>query len=58
MEYKKGKKNWEAYREGYNNPGQFDQQKLLARNDDIARAIIAGITDRSKDNLTENVKFK
>ena len=58
MDYEKGKKHWKHYREGYNNPGQWDQKKLLAQNDDITRAIISGITDRKADDFNGVSKFK
>lgn len=42
-EYKKG------FRQGYNNPKQFDQVKLLASNTELAKGVIAGITQQAHD---------
>ena len=52
----KAKKN-KAYREGYNNPNSFNQEKLLNNNSLFAKDVIRGITDRAKDNKTNAVKF-
>ena len=56
--YQKGKRHWKYYREGYNNPSQFDQKKLLSRDDEITRAIVCGITDRKQDDFNGVSKFK
>lgn len=50
--YKKG------FARGYNNPGQFDQDKLLKSNCDLAKGVIAGICQRAKDEKENNVSFK
>lgn len=50
--YKRG------FRKGYNNPGQFDQTKLLKFDDDLAKGIIAGICERAKDVVNNIVVFK
>ena len=50
--YKKG------FRKGYNNPGQFDQSKLLKFDDDLAKGVIAGICQRMQDNANNTVVFK
>ena len=47
-----------AYCAGYNNPSQFDQNKLMASNTPIAQAVIAGITDRAKDTQAGQYKPK
>ena len=51
-EYKKG------YKEGYNNPSQFDQDKLMKSNSIMARGVIAGICHRKQDDINNTVKFK
>ena len=50
-EYKKG------YKTGYNNPGQFEQQKLLQSDSDLAKGIIDGILVRENDNVMDTVRF-
>ena len=50
--YKKG------FKRGYNNPGQFDQTKLLKSNTEIARGVIAGICQRKQDDVNGTVSFK
>ena len=50
--YRKG------YKKGYNNPGQFDQTKLLRFDNDLANGIVAGICERAKDNANNTVVFK
>ena len=47
-----------GYKNGYNNPGQYNQQKLLNSNKDIARGIIAGILKRTEDIKNNTVIFK
>lgn len=51
VEYRKG------YKEGYNNPSQFDQAKVKQINSDMARGIIDGICQRAKDQANGTVKF-
>ena len=46
-----------GYKKGYNNPGQFDQRKLLRFDDDLARGVIAGICQRHKDRESDIVNF-
>ena len=50
--YKKG------FKRGYNNPGQFDQTKLLKSNTEIAKGVVAGICQRQQDNANNTVSFK
>lgn len=57
MDYKKDHKLWKYYREGYNNPSQFTG-KTLSKNDDITKAIVAGVCDRKKDDQNRTTQFK
>ena len=50
--YKKG------YREGYNNPSQFDEQQLLKSNSNLAKGVIAGICQKRKDEQSNAVSFE
>jgi len=38
-----------GFKAGYNNPGNFNQAKLLASNTDLTRGVIDGICARMKD---------
>ena len=60
MKYKKGRKLWKYYRDGYNNPGHYDSSKLLNNNtdEDAAQAVIAGMCQRATDNQQGSVRFK
>ena len=46
-----------GYKKGYNNPSQFDQQKLLKFDDDLAKGVVAGICQRNTDIANNVVKF-
>jgi len=54
----KKQKNYKYYREGYNNPSNFNQETLLKSNSEIAQAVIKGILDRKKDEIANCVRFK
>ena len=47
-----------GYKQGYNNPSQFDQAKLLKYNNDMAKGVIAGICQRKQDDTNNTVIFK
>ncbi len=51
-QYKKG------FKKGYNNPSQFDQNKLLQSNSDLAKGVIDGICQRKQDEIDNTVSFK
>jgi len=55
---RKGQKNYKYYREGYNNPSNFNQDILLKCNNDVAQTVIKGILDRKKDEMNGCVEFK
>ena len=59
MEKQRNKKSIAyAYREGYNNPNSFDQEKLLDSKSPFAKDVIRGITDRARDVQNGTVQFK
>lgn len=47
-----------AYKEGYNNPNSFNQEKLLNSNNQFVQDVIRGITDRTRDEQNGTVQFK
>lgn len=47
----------DAFSRGYYNPNSFDQAKLLKSNNDLAKAVIKGITAGQKDRIGNNFKF-
>lgn len=49
--YKKG------YKHGYNNPSQFDPDRLLKSNSDMAHGVIAGICQRKLDDANNKTRF-
>ena len=57
MVYTKGKKLWKYYREGYNNPNQFTE-KTLNQDNDVCRAVVAGVCQRKQDDASGTTKFK
>lgn len=46
-----------GYKAGYNNPGHFDQTKLLACNTDTAKGAVDGICQRKTDQANDINKF-
>ncbi|MBW2097125.1 MAG: hypothetical protein JRI80_19905 [Deltaproteobacteria bacterium] len=50
-QYKKG------YKKGFNNPGSFDQAKLLRSSSELARGVVAGICDRKIADADGTVHF-
>ena len=50
--YRKG------YKQGYNNPGQFNQDKLLNNNSDMAQGVVAGICQRKQDDANNTRVFE
>lgn len=52
------KKELKAYKSAYNNPKQWNQEKLLKSNNSLAKAAIQGMIDREKDEQKGQVRFK
>lgn len=46
------------YKQGYNNPSQFDESKLLNSNSKEAKQVLEGICQRKEDEYHNCVKFK
>lgn len=45
---KKSKRYLNGFREGFNNPNQYKDDKILSSNDDYIKGIIAGVCKRQQ----------